>query len=94
MDPESPETLTATHAVANIHLGAGSDEHDAKFALFGDIGNTGNVKKAGEIVIRTRRAGPGVCAAASPGDGGQRKEGFSSAGEQVGDPMAKIETPG
>ncbi len=33
MDPESPETLTATHAVANIHLGAGSDEHEAKFIL-------------------------------------------------------------
>jgi hypothetical protein len=28
------------------------------------------------------------------GEGGQRKEGGSSAEEQVGDPIAKIQTPG
>ena len=40
----------------------------------GQMGNTGSVKKAGEMVIRARRAGPGVCAAASPGDGGQKRK--------------------
>jgi hypothetical protein len=34
-----------------------------------------------------------VCAAASPGGGGQRREAFSSVQEQVGDPIAKIKTP-
>jgi len=46
------------------------------------------------MVIGARRAGAGVCVAASPGEGGQRKEAFSSAQEQVGDPIAKIKTPG
>jgi hypothetical protein len=58
--------------------------------LLGDIGDSGNVK----TVTTAGRAGPGVCAAASPGSGGQRREAFSSAEEQVGDPIAKIKTPG
>jgi hypothetical protein len=45
------------------------------------------------MVIRARRAGLGVCAAASPGGGGQRREAFSSAEKQIGDRMAKIKTP-
>jgi hypothetical protein len=35
-----------------------------------------------------------VGAAASPGGGGQRREAFPAAEEQVGDPIAKIKTPG
>jgi hypothetical protein len=40
------------------------------------------------------QVGPGVCAAASPGSGGQRREAFPSAGEQVGDRIADIESLG
>ena len=46
------------------------------------------------MVITLRRAGPGVCAAASAGSGGQRREAFPSDEEQVGDPMAKIKKAG
>ena len=46
------------------------------------------------MVIRARRAGLGVCAAASPGSGGQRREAFSSAEKQIGEGMAKIESLG
>jgi hypothetical protein len=42
------------------------------------------------MVTIARRAGPGVCAAASPGSGEQRREAFLSAEEQVGDPIGKI----
>jgi hypothetical protein len=50
--------------------------------------------KKGKIFNQFLRAEPGVCAAASPGGGGQRREAFSSAGEQVGDPMAKDKSLG
>jgi hypothetical protein len=46
------------------------------------------------MVMTTRQAGPGVSAAASPGTGGQRREALPSAEEPVGDPIAKIKTPG
>jgi hypothetical protein len=59
--------------------------------LLGNICNTRSVKKVGKMVMR---AEPGVCAAASPGGEGQRRGEFSSADEQVGDPMVKIKTPG
>jgi hypothetical protein len=62
--------------------------------LLEDIGNNGNVKKPAKMVITLRRVGPGVCAAASPGSGGQRREAFPSEEEQVGDPIAKIKKPG
>ena len=59
-----------------------------------DIGKNGNVKKPAKMVIPLRRAGPGVCAAASPGRGGQRREAFPSDEEQFGDPIGKIKKPG
>jgi hypothetical protein len=34
-----------------------------------------------------------MCAAASPGSGGQKREAFPSEEEQVGDLMAKIKKP-
>jgi hypothetical protein len=54
----------------------------------------GALKEQGKWLSGPRRAGPGVRAAASPGAGGQRREAFSSAEEQVGDPIAKIKTLG
>jgi hypothetical protein len=50
--------------------------------------------KKRENFYQRLRAEPGVCAAALPGGGGQRREAFSSAEEQVGDPIARIETTG
>jgi hypothetical protein len=54
----------------------------------------GTSKKPSKMVITLRRAGPGVCAAASPGSGKQKREAFPSDEEQVGDPIAKIKKPG
>ena len=46
------------------------------------------------MVIPAWQAGPGVCTAASPGDGGQKREELPSAEEQVRDPIAKSKRPG
>jgi hypothetical protein len=54
----------------------------------------GTLKNQRNMLITLRRAGPGVCAAASPGSDGQRREAFPSDEEQFGDPIGKIKKPG
>jgi hypothetical protein len=62
--------------------------------LFGDIGNTGNVKKQGQWLSAQGGQGRGCAQQRRRGGGVQRREEFSSAQEQVGDRIAKIKTAG